>query len=301
MVSVIIPVYNAEAYLSLCINSIISQSYADWEIILVNDGSTDRSGKICDAYAQKDSRIHVLHQKNSGVSNARCNGVSKAKGEYITFVDADDELHTDALETLLRHAERDITIIASKALTDEIISGETFIKYILTKKIASGVTKKLFRSSLFSGYVDDVPRIIRIGEDELMNIKLVLGKEIKVRCIKDDVYYYRSNPDSVTYATKFSLKYEELFMEERLRVFGQYKARFTDELCYNNLKTLGNLIACRVAVPYSRPWVQEVINWGKHHPLTLRDWIVINIRHNLLCKYLLAIEKRIRRVFSHSN
>lgn len=300
MISIITPIYNAEKYLNRCIDSILKQSYTDFELLLINDGSTDLSGKICNTYAHRDSRIRIWTQKNMGVSNARCRGVKMANGEYITFVDADDELHENSLEILVANMEKGIDIVSSAALTNEIISSETFIKYILIRKLPSSIWGCLFRKSLFLSYINDIPSSIKIGEDQLMNIKLVLGKNVNIRCIKDKVYVYCSNPASVTYRTKFTLEYEELFMIERLKVLGCHQTRFANELCYNNLKTLENLIACRVVVPYDRPWVQEIINWGKCHKLNLRDWIVLNIRHNLLCKYLLAIEKRVNRIFSYS-
>ena len=92
-VSIIVPIYNSEAHLSRCIDSILAQTLTDFELILVNDGSQDNSGKICDNYAQKDSRIIVLHKENGGTSSARNVGLKKSRGEYITFVDSDDTIY----------------------------------------------------------------------------------------------------------------------------------------------------------------------------------------------------------------
>ena len=100
-ISVIVPVFNTEKYISECIDSILAQTFTDWELILVDDGSKDNSGKICDEYATKDSRVRVLHQPNGGVTSARSNGVKNAKGEWITFVDADDTLPVDALKMMI--------------------------------------------------------------------------------------------------------------------------------------------------------------------------------------------------------
>ena len=100
-ISIIIPVYNASQYLSNCIDSIISQTYQDIELILIDDGSTDNSGEICDSYAKEDSKIIVQHKLNGGVSSARNLGLSIARGEYITFVDSDDYLKKDYLKNLL--------------------------------------------------------------------------------------------------------------------------------------------------------------------------------------------------------
>lgn len=98
MISIIIPVYNVEKYLTECLDSILSQTYTDFEVILVDDGSPDNSGTICDEYAQKDMRIRVIHQKNAGVSAARNNGIEQARGEWITFIDSDDWVCSNYLQ-----------------------------------------------------------------------------------------------------------------------------------------------------------------------------------------------------------
>ena len=90
MVSIIVPIYKVESYLPKCIDSILVQTYTDFELILVDDGSPDNCGIICDAYAEKDKRVRVIHQKNAGVSAARNAGIEAAKGEYISFIDGDD-------------------------------------------------------------------------------------------------------------------------------------------------------------------------------------------------------------------
>ena len=108
-ISVIVPVYKVEHVLPRCIDSILTQTFCDFELILIDDGGPDRSGEICDAYACKDSRIHVIHQKNSGVSAARNAGISVSRGEFITFVDSDDHIEKDYLESLY-NARCDLTI-----------------------------------------------------------------------------------------------------------------------------------------------------------------------------------------------
>lgn len=103
MISIIAPVYQVEAYLPACVESILAQSYADWELILVDDGSKDNSGSLCDAYAAKDHRIRVHHQPNAGASAARNAGLELARGAYIAFVDSDDLIKPDYLEVLYRN------------------------------------------------------------------------------------------------------------------------------------------------------------------------------------------------------
>ena len=109
IVSIIIPVYNTELYLSTCIESILTQSFSDFECILVDDGSTDGSGVICDIYAEKDQRIHVLHKKNNGVCSARNLGLDNANGEFIVFMDSDDFIKEHHLEHLMR-SDSDLVI-----------------------------------------------------------------------------------------------------------------------------------------------------------------------------------------------
>lgn len=99
-VSIIVPVYNVEQYLHKTIGSVCEQTYSNWELILVNDGSKDQSGSICDAYAEKNSRIRVFHTVNQGVSSARNLGIENACGKWVTFLDSDDYLNRNCLETL---------------------------------------------------------------------------------------------------------------------------------------------------------------------------------------------------------
>ena len=106
-VSVVIPVYNVEKYLKECVDSVLKQTYFSYEIILVDDGSTDASAKICDEYAAKDSRISVIHKPNGGLSSARNTGLQKARGAYVYFLDSDDYIVEYALEKLVEAAERD--------------------------------------------------------------------------------------------------------------------------------------------------------------------------------------------------
>ena len=110
-ISVIVPVYKAEKYLHRCVDSILAQTFTDFELILVNDGSPDKCGAICDEYALKDSRILVLHKKNSGVTEARAEGVKLSNSELITFVDADDTIPKDSLENLHKAMTSDTDIV----------------------------------------------------------------------------------------------------------------------------------------------------------------------------------------------
>ena len=119
VISIIIPVYNSERYIHRCIDSVLRQTFPDYELILVDDGSSDLSGEICDSYANKDIRIKVIHQINSGVSSARNTGIAMAKGKYITFCDSDDELWPDYLAVMNNAPEDEEMVIAGWQYIDE--------------------------------------------------------------------------------------------------------------------------------------------------------------------------------------
>lgn len=104
-VSVVVPVYNVEPFLPECVESILAQTWQNYEVILVDDGSTDSSGKMCDDYARKNTRVRVIHKKNGGLSSARNAGIDIALGNYIAFVDSDDAVHPDYLKVLVEIAE----------------------------------------------------------------------------------------------------------------------------------------------------------------------------------------------------
>lgn len=115
LISVIVPVYNTEKYLDQCIQSVLTQTYTNWELLLIDDGSTDSSGAICDRYAEQDPRIHVFHKENGGVSSARNLGLDSAKGDWMTFIDADDSVKPKYLNNLLSHVDSDIDLVFSYA------------------------------------------------------------------------------------------------------------------------------------------------------------------------------------------
>ena len=120
LISVIVPVYNVESYLKVCVDSILAQTYENLEIILVDDGSKDSSGKMCDEYAEKDARIKVVHKKNGGVSSARNKGLDVASGEYIGFVDSDDSTKPNMFEILYKNmvtSDADVSVCKANNCT----------------------------------------------------------------------------------------------------------------------------------------------------------------------------------------
>lgn len=149
MISVIVPVYNAERYISLCIEKILKQTYNDFELILVDDGCTDKSGQICDIYAQKDKRIKVVHKKNGGVSSARNRGIQEATSKFISFIDADDEVNENYLSHLMAENKADL-----------VVSGLTYVQ--TTKNISNIPT------SFYSIDINEIGKIIPELEYKLL-------------------------------------------------------------------------------------------------------------------------------------
>lgn len=181
--TIIIPVYNVQKFLSKCIESVLCQTYANFEVILIDDGSTDGSEKICDEYREKDQRVKVIHQQNAGVSNARNCGIRLAKGTYIAFVDGDDWIEKDMYEILMADLLLTGSDIAVGSYTKEygdkkktfssqgkklILDQEDAIKEMLRKNLYSWeLCDKVYKKFLFENlYLDES---ISHGEDLLMN------------------------------------------------------------------------------------------------------------------------------------
>lgn len=199
-VAVIIPVYNTERYLSRCVDSVIAQTLENIEIILVDDGSSDNSGQIADAYTHKDSRIRVFHQKNMGAAEARRTGIRISIANYLFFVDSDDEILSTAVETLYHHCIDNNLDIAYGAYMrilsrkqypvyhpfEKILSGEEFLSYILDLRSICGCFS-MTRRDIWHDDVFTDSNIKLPSEDVLMNIKL--SKYVNQAGIFNDIVY----------------------------------------------------------------------------------------------------------------
>lgn len=148
-ISIIVPVYNTEQYLPRCIDSILSQSFTDFELLLIDDGSSDGSGQICDAYAEKDNRIRVFHKENGGVSSARNLGLDNAVGEWIYFVDSDDELLPDGLQVLFDNTSKEVDVVLAGFVE---VSEEGVMSPGVKDKIVLRLNKKQSLMSVYQGY-----------------------------------------------------------------------------------------------------------------------------------------------------
>ena len=227
MISIIIPVYNVSLYIEQCLLSITMQTYSQFEIILIDDGSSDDSFQKCLDFKRKWKKndIIIFKKENGGVTAARKDGLKFAKGDWVTFVDADDTLPPNALESLVSAVKSNIGIVLGahyrKCPDDGIefcpnkslgeFSAYDYIKINLRGTFEGAPWGKLFKRNLLADYIFDLPREIHTREDVIMNLRIALNNSYSVIFIEDAVYNYTwLRPDSAVsiFLKKFDLQYE---------------------------------------------------------------------------------------------
>ena len=248
LISVIVPVYKVEQYLCRCVDSILVQSFRDFELILVDDGSPDKSGAICDGYAEKDSRVHVIHQPNGGLSAARNVGLqwmfSNSDSRWVTFVDSDDWIHSRMLEILLRTAEEtDSRITAcgfvqtsgenldipADALEYQIWKPDDF--YLQCHVPATIACAKLYDRTFF---VENKYPAGRVHEDEFVTYRLLFACE-HIAYIPMPLYFYYINTAGITKSRWTAKRLDALdAKEEQLRFFEQRNDQAMYRFCLRN-------------------------------------------------------------------
>ena len=299
-ISVIVPVYKAEEYLHECIDSILKQTFCDFELILVDDGSPDSSGAICDEYAQKDNRIHVIHQSNGGVTSARAAGVKASKAEWITFVDADDSLPGNALAALASKLDEgtDIVIgnIDERKYPDSIELDEYRSACISGRIFHSGPYARVFSASLFNDHTFDIPRRIKRGEDLIMNVRLAFATNKPPRIINKKVYDYRVNESSVMHITKHDLEHATLFhhyLEESIPNNEHYEK----DIIHNKIISIFNVIYDN---PTDRTW-RESVFWNNLKHDILKTGYKLSLKERLMLmpwnKLSLRISIKLQQIF----
>ena len=220
LIGVIVPVYKVEKYIAECIESILAQTYTNFRLILVNDGTPDNAGKICEEYAKKDSRITVIHQDNAGVTRARARGVKESEDcEFIIFVDSDDTITPDALQALHSSTNDNLDIVLS-VFDKNHIPPQKHITNIQYKHWAvenlyyiGAACGKLIRRTLLNDFVFDIPSCIKIHEDTIMNIRIAFNANNNMFFCNKAIYNYRYNENGAIQTNKKDVKYEELLHE----------------------------------------------------------------------------------------
>lgn len=267
-ISVIVPVYNSEEYLAQCIDSILAQTYTDFELILVDDGSTDSSGKICDDYARGDNRVIVIHKENAGVSAARNDGIERAKGNYITFVDSDDYIDSNFLESSF--------IAIGEAASDLLICGymievfncgklvKTYIrsagdcKYTIKPLLEDMVTKlrnvhlgtpwgKLFKRNVVNRYKIRFRVDMDYGEDTYFVYQYLdtFHDEMPVVFIEKAFYHYRlgdGNSLSQRY-NRNKMEFSQILFEQRIEIYTRRQCS-NESIKQIEIDHVSSLISC---------------------------------------------------------
>lgn len=251
-ISIIVPIYNVEKYICKCIESILCQTYKNIEIVLVDDGSPDKCGKICDEYQKKDNRIKVIHQKNGGLSAARNTGIKNSTGKFLMFVDSDDYIKNDMAEylyNLLTKHQCDISIcnytyifenknqkdyIANKETYEDIYTKKDALEELLrNNKIQNFTWNKLYKKELFKSIKFPEGRLM---EDVGTTYKLFM-KSKKIICGSESKYFYIQRNGSILHnkKSKFYIDYYELANKRFNDIKNKYSTMETNYISILNI------------------------------------------------------------------
>lgn len=242
-ISVIVPVYKVEDYIRRCINSILAQSFTDFDLILIDDGSPDKCSEICDSYAKRDTRIHVIHQSNSGLSAARNTGIdwslANSDSQWLTFIDSDDFVHENMLEMLYQAVienKTDVSVCRYREVNDlneRYISLEKYSSFICSPEeffVSDNVNAtvawgKLYKKKLFESVRYPIGKL---HEDEFVTYR-VLFQLCKISVVNNQLYYYYQNNGGIMRSSWSPSKLVGLeAKKEQILYFSQhnfYKAR----------------------------------------------------------------------------
>lgn len=240
-ISIIIPVFNSEQRLQKCLESILAQKYQNLEIILINDGSTDQSAKICDSFSKKDQRIEVFHQQNKGASSARNYGISRAKGDYIVFIDSDDEVAPDFLEKLLDKVDQYslvVTNICRKDLNNhketnvyqnspELINNSktAILKSLLKDGRLYPVVNKIFRADIIRKYNIRFDENMNFAEDLHFVLNYLKYANKKILFNKEPLYIYNISSSGTVRKTSKSWRNWQKSYEQLKKWVGKNPAK----------------------------------------------------------------------------
>jgi len=207
MISIIVPIYKVEPYLRQCIDSILNQTYKDIEVLLIDDGSPDMCGIICDEYAEKDNRIRVFHTENRGLASARNLGLLEARGQYIGFVDSDDWIEPEMYEImsgLLRETDADICTCGlwhdsginneKNGFNKTIYNEEEALEAMIDGEIKTALWNKLYRTQIFTGIAFPAGKVF----EDIATIHFLISKSRKVTVSDAPLYHYRQRSGSIT-------------------------------------------------------------------------------------------------------
>ena len=319
-IGIIVPVYKVEKYIAECIESILAQTYAHFHLILVDDGSPDNAGKICDEYAKKDSRITVIHQENAGVSHARAVGVEKANDcEFVTFVDSDDTIPKDALDTLLENITPDINITQGQMIRfheegvkaykecnwSKSVDCEKYRENMLLGKDA-GPVAKLIRRKILKPYIYDIPKEINMGEDVIASTRIAFENDKDVVYTGKVVYNYRQHNESCMHSFKRSSEYEDKFMSLLWKAVPQeYQEKYKKHIIRHKIMTFDYHFGYSTEIPewlgtnFHKTLMKE-IRMQKFRALPI-ERMLLSVTNKNMRKFLILVKRVKNKLFKISD
>lgn len=285
MISIIIPVYNSETTLKRCLDSVISQSMSDWELLLVDDGSKDKSSDICDDYAAKDKRFKVFHKKNGGVSSARNIGLNNAKGDWMTFIDADDYVKESYLANLWKHSQKHVDLVISYA---EIHNGDDLNKESYPSKLVDDTNfesmyikndmhwhtspwSKLYKRNIIEKYNLRFCEGMHIGEDAVFLYSYMLYSNRIYISNDTDYCYFAYNEGSLT--KRVNSLVSETLAYNQIRAIVETIIHKKNIKNFTALKNLNWLIASYQRRILNALYYNKVQKQKRLSVLTESDWI----------------------------
>lgn len=297
-ISIIVPVYNVEAYLERCVESILSQTYTNFELLLINDGSTDASGCLCDQLASTNENIKVFHIENRGVSNARNLGIEQSRGEWLTFIDSDDFITNDYLETLISAARADVSVGFSVARVHHVKNGQvtdfpefsgqesiwcaeqTMKELLMTTRTSFFPVAKLFNKQLIENFRFSID--YHLAEDALFLTEVLLETKCTSVFIDKPIYYYDHREGSATTSVNShvfdTIEVYKIIIPKVYQCFPQLKPELVNRESWSYI-TVYDKIIFTDSTEYKKEKTQ------------LRKWILSHISEILRDPYFTSLRK----------
>lgn len=321
LVSIIVPVYNVESYIQKCLDSIVNQTYKNLEIILIDDGSTDNSGKICDEYAKLDKRIIVKHNTNKGVSHTRNYGINLSNGEYLSFIDSDDYVNLDYIENLLNpiiEEDYDLTIcnldhiftnnVKNNIVDIKLLSQNYYDDFYVLNILRITPCNKLFKTKIISSFKIKFNENISYSEDCLFNYEYAKYVK-KYKYVNKVMYHYCHIRENSLSSKKninafndamLALSYEKRFLE-------QYNVKKKEIILTNSaighistFKVLKNEQGAQYKIFYERVQkIRSIVGSYFYHDELKRKLVSICLKYNIIlplyfyyCIFKQSIERK---------
>lgn len=295
-ISVIVPAYNAEKSIERCVHSIQNQDFKDFELIVVDDGSSDSTAAIVQRLAADDSRITPIHQENGGEMAARATGIRKANGEWLYFLDADDAVMPDTLSSMYQHIADDIDVIVYEFSLNGKMSRLQYCHELLSFN-SWWLCGKLWRRKLFDERAMSVPRYFRTGGDMLTQMRLLKNIKNFVLGVPEHKYIYdENNPMSVRRTTYKDYEYEKRVILEVEQSLACIDENVTDDLRHWQLIYLSGMMGLKYNIIYEDEWIVRVKNWAENSKLSFREKFAIKAIDRPLFRKAFIIEKSAKRI-----